>query len=161
MGPRAALHNLHDVNALAFQLLKSRNYAPLIDHFYATPFQRTAQGLPPDPRNRGRWGKWKRKGCATRDYNDPTDYRYGKREYSSLLFDLPNGVNARDACYDPQNSPIVLGRVRAIMYCTRNLGGTWGHVFISDGLCGHCRNKDLSCIDDGDSTWHNPASLPP
>ena len=91
----------------------------------------------------------------TRDYAVTTDYRYGKREYSSLLHDLPGGVNKRDACYDPQNSPIVFGRVRYIMYCTRNLGGTWGHVYISDGLCGHCRNRDLSCLDDGDATWHD------
>ena len=102
---------------------------------------------------RGTWSHWHMGECALPSAsNDASMFGFGMRVYTASLLGLKETTPMMDACYHYANRPLLLGRARPIVRCSRlNTGNVLGEVYVPDPLCGRCRGT-ADCAETGDAT---------
>ena len=134
---------LYELSQVALQLLPTRTFGPLFDHWFALTATRAARGEPLSRAESGVWATWRRGLCVIGEGGDSADPRSGMRKYLSELERLPErlpkGVGKIDACFHLSNRPLLLGRIRAVQACRLlRTGAILGEVHVPDGGCGVC-----------------------
>ena len=89
---------LREAMEVVLQLLPTRAFGPLFDHWFDRSTTAAVLGQPLDSSVRGVWATWRRGRCA--------EGNTGMRSYVSELGGLPTESNKIDACF-PRNRPVL------------------------------------------------------